>query len=68
LSAFAGNLCAVSAAQPLTEDQARSVIAPWYSLWRRSRRREADTDAFALRASNKLPFVGGPVERAGFVA
>ena len=33
LSAFAGNLCAVSAAQPLSEEQARSVIAPWYGLF-----------------------------------
>jgi hypothetical protein len=33
LAAFAGNLCTVSAAQPLTEEQARTVIAPWYSLF-----------------------------------
>ena len=33
LSAFAGNLCAVSAAQPLSEEQPRSVIAPWYRLF-----------------------------------
>ena len=32
LSAFAGNLCVVSAAQPLSEEQARSLIAPWYGL------------------------------------
>jgi len=33
LALFAGNLCAVSAAQPLTEEQARAVIAPWYGLF-----------------------------------
>jgi ketosteroid isomerase-like protein len=33
LAAFTGNLYTVSAAQPLTEKQARTVIAPWYSLF-----------------------------------
>jgi ketosteroid isomerase-like protein len=33
LATFAGHLCAVSAAQPVTEEQARTVIAPWYSLF-----------------------------------
>ena len=33
LATFTGSLCAVSAAQALTEEQARAVIAPWYNLF-----------------------------------
>ena len=38
LSAFASNLCAVLAAQPLSEDQAGTVIAPRYGLFNIARR------------------------------
>ena len=30
IAASAGGICTASAAQPLTEEQARAIIAPWY--------------------------------------
>jgi len=33
IAASAGGICTASAAQPLTEEQARAIIAPWYSLF-----------------------------------
>ena len=33
IAASDGGICTASAAQPLTEEQARAIIAPWYSLF-----------------------------------